>query len=104
MSSSDYREPTNEELWPQPPASPAAGSQPGYPGQGLVPHQPAPAPVPAAPAGAGDRTPFVLALISMVMAIPLTAIAVSEAGLPGLLVVWIGIALVNAVYAWGRRR
>jgi hypothetical protein len=104
VSSSDYREPTNEELWPQPPASPAAGSQPGYPGQGLAPQQPVAAPVPAAPPSAGDRTPFVLALISMVMAVPLTAIAISQAGLPGLLVVWIGIVLVNAVYAWGRRR
>ncbi len=101
MSSSDYREPTNEELWPQPPAAPAA--PPGYPGQALVPHQPAPAPAPVPPPAA-DRTGFVLAIISVVMGIPLTAIAGNQGGLPGLLVVWIGIALVNAVYAWGRRR
>lgn len=104
MSSSDYREPTNEELWPQPPASPAS-AQPGYPGQGLAPHQQRPVPVPLPPPAVPvDRTGFVLAIISVVMAIPLTAIASTQAGLPGLLIVWIGIALVNAVYAWGRRR
>ena len=104
MSTSDYREPTNEELWPQPPVA-APGSQPAVPGQSLVPHQqvPAPAPVPVPPP-APDRTTFVLALVSIVMAIPLTAIATGNVGLPGLYAVWIGIVLVNAVYAWGRRR
>ncbi len=102
MSSSDYREPTNEELWPQPPATPSP-AQSGYPGQTLVPQQHPAAPVPVPPPAGADRTGFVLAIISVVMGIPLTAIAANQTGLPGLLIVWVGIALVNAVYAWGRR-
>ncbi len=103
MSSSDYREPTNEELWPQPPGTqPQAGS--AMPGQAMVPHQSAPAPVPVATPPASDRTGFVLAILSMVMGIPLSAIASGNAGLAGLLVAWVGIVLVNVVYAWGRRR
>ena len=35
---------------------------------------------------------------ALAVAIPLTAIGVTQAGLVGLLVVWIGIVLVNAVY------
>lgn len=103
MSSSDYREPTNDELWPQPPAT-ASPAQSGYPGQSLVPHQQPVAPAPVQHPAAADRTGFVLAIISIVMAIPLTAIATGNAGLAGLIIVWVGIALVNAVYAWGRRR
>lgn len=104
MSSSDYREPTNDELWPQPPTSPSMPGPPA-PGQGMVPHQPAPTPAaPATAPPAADRTSFVLALLSMVMGIPISAIASGNAGLPGLLVAWIGIVLVNVVYAWGRRR
>ncbi|MCW5951076.1 MAG: hypothetical protein KIT69_02295 [Propionibacteriaceae bacterium] len=103
MSSSDYREPTNEELWPQPPATPAFPASPS-PGQAVAPHQPAPVPTPATASATADRTSFVLALLSMVMGIPISAIASGNAGLPGLLVAWIGIVLVNVVYAWGRRR
>lgn len=103
MSSSDYREPTNEELWPQPPTTPSPAQQ-GYPGQSLVPHQQPAVPTPVPPPARTDRTGFIVAIISLVMAIPLTAIASGNAGLPGLLIVWAGIALVNAVYAWGRRR
>ncbi len=102
MSTSDYREPTNDELWPQAPNLPPASGA-AHPGQAMVPHQaaPVPAPVPAAPA---DRTSFVLALVSLVVGIPISAITSSIAGLPGLLIAWIGIVLVNVVYAWGRRR
>jgi len=41
-----------------------------------------------------------------VMAIPLTAIAaaVAHSGLPGMLLIWIGIIGVNIAFAWGRRR
>lgn len=39
-----------------------------------------------------------LAVVSLVLAVPLSAIGVTQAGLVGLLVVWAGIALVNAVY------
>jgi hypothetical protein len=50
-----------------------------------------------------DRTVFVLALVSVALGIPLTAISSATAGLPGLLVVWTGIVLVNFFYARSRR-
>jgi hypothetical protein len=40
---------------------------------------------------------FVLAIISLGVGIPITAIAVSEGGLVALVIVWLGIVLVNAV-------
>jgi hypothetical protein len=99
MSTADQREPTNDELWAQPPtpATPAAG-------QGLAPIQHAPVPVPVTPPAhpAQDRTVFVLAIVSFALGIPLTAISSSTAGLPGLLVVWTGIVLVNFFYARSR--
>jgi hypothetical protein len=100
MSTADQREPTNDELWAQPPTleTPVAG-------QGLAPIQQPPVPVPVAPPlhPAQDRTVFVLALVSVALGIPLTAISSSTAGLPGLLVVWTGIVLVNFFYARSRR-
>jgi len=102
MSTADQREPTNDELWAQPPMinAPVAG-------HGLAPIQQAPVPAPQQPAPAAhpvqDRTVFVLALVSMVLGIPLTAIASSTSGLPGLLIVWTGIVLVNFFYARSRR-
>ncbi len=64
-----------------------------------------PVPVPVAPPShpAQDRTVFVLALVSVALGIPLTAISSATAGLPGLLVVWTGIVLVNFFYARSRR-
>jgi|SRR5919201_6206667 hypothetical protein len=41
---------------------------------------------------------FALALVSLGTGIPLTAIAASNSGLAAVIVVWIGIVLVNAVY------
>ena len=107
MSSFDYREPTNDELWAQPPASAHPSSSP----QGLapIPHVPLPAPVPHAPAPVpipterADRTVFVLARVSRALGIPLTAISSAIAGLPGLLAVWVGIVLVNFIYARSRQ-
>jgi hypothetical protein len=46
----------------------------------------------------GREGSFVLAVVSLVLAVPLSAIGVTQAGLVGLLVVWAGIALVNIVY------
>lgn len=46
----------------------------------------------------GREGSFVLAIVSLGCAIPITAIAVTQAGLVGLIVVWIGIVAVNAVY------
>jgi len=105
MSSADYREPTNDELWAQPPVIPQAPPS----SQELAPvsHPLPPAPMPHAPspspAQRPDRTTFVLAIVSIALGIPLTAIGSGTAGLPGLLVVWIGIVLVNIVYARSRR-
>lgn len=107
MSSSDFREPTNAELWAQPPAPAPA---PPLPGHGLTPLPAAQPPVPAphaalpAPQARPDRTVFVLAIVSTALGIPLTAIAAGTAGVAGLIVAWIGIVLVNTVYAWSRRR
>ena len=41
---------------------------------------------------------FALALISLVSAIPITAIAATHGGIAAMIVVWAGIVLVNAVY------
>lgn len=111
MSSSDYREPTNDELWTQPPAP---RPDPGPQGLAPVPQPPVPAPAPLhpapvppamlpVPAGRPDRTVFTLAIVSLALGIPLTAIAGGIAGPPGLIIAWIGIVLVNAVYARSRR-
>jgi hypothetical protein len=48
-----------------------------------------------------DKT-LALAIVSLGVAIPLTAIGVTQAGLVGLAIVWIGIVLVNLAYS--RRR
>lgn len=105
MSTADQREPTNDELWAQPPTIPNPAA-----GYGLAPIQQAPVqhtplPVPMAPQAppVQDRTVFVLAIVSFALGIPLTAIASATSGLPGLLVVWTGIVLVNFFYARSRR-
>jgi hypothetical protein len=57
------------------------------------------------PQGVEPRGPgqaFGLAALSMVLAIPLSAIASVQTGLAGLLVCWGGIVGVNACYAGGR--
>ena len=43
--------------------------------------------------------PFALAVVSLALGIPLTAIAAAITGLAGLLVVWIGITAINVAYA-----
>lgn len=103
MSTADQREPTNDELWAQPPTitTPAAG-------HGLAPipqaATTAPVPVPVAPPHqTQDRTVFVLAIVSVALGIPLTAISSATVGFPGLLVVWTGIVLVNFFYGRSRR-
>ena len=54
----------------------------------------------ASPAKKHDRREgaFVLAIVSMVMAIPITAIAATHGGIVAMLVVWAGIVLVNLAY------
>jgi anti-sigma factor RsiW len=46
----------------------------------------------------GREGSFVLALASLVGAIPITAIAATHGGIVAMIVVWIGIVLLNAVY------
>lgn len=102
VSMSDHREPTNDQLWAQPPVAAA----PTGPGQGLAPYTP-PAPAPVALPQHGvrpDRTQFVLAIVSLAIGVPLTGIGAGVSGLPGLLVVWIGIVLVNFVFGWTHRK
>jgi Flp pilus assembly protein TadB len=51
---------------------------------------------------ANDDKILALTIISLVAAIPLTAIAITQSGLTALVVVWLGIVLVNLSYS--RRR
>jgi len=52
--------------------------------------------------GKGRGAQLALAIISVIMAIPLTAITASMLGLPGVLVTWSGIVLVNLALALRR--
>ena len=51
-----------------------------------------------------QRQGFVIGIISLGTGIPITAISVSEGGLPALLVAWAGIVGVNLAQRFGRRR
>ena len=51
----------------------------------------------------GPGPAFGLAALSLVLAIPLSAIAAVQVGLPGLLIAWAGIVGVNACYNGGTR-
>jgi hypothetical protein len=46
----------------------------------------------------GREGSFVLALASLIVAIPITAIAATHGGITAMVVVWLGIVLLNAVY------
>ncbi len=64
---------------------------------------------PQQPADANFGERFGFGIISMILAIPLSAIGVANANLEGLIVAWVGIVGVNAVHAakgwpWMRRR
>ena len=61
-----------------------------------------PAPVSAEPAKP-DRSRFALAIVSLALGIPLTAIATRTSGVIGLILTWVGIVAVNAVYGWTGR-
>lgn len=49
--------------------------------------------------GTSNAQRVTVAIISLVMAIPLTAIAGSFAGLPGMLMIWVGIVAINMALA-----
>ncbi|MFC4534757.1 hypothetical protein [Sphaerisporangium dianthi] len=74
-------------------------------GHHLPPGRPGPygAPPPAPGKAKGDAT-IPIALGSLGIGIPLTAIAAGEAGAAGLFLAWTGIILVNVAAAFGRRR
>jgi len=70
---------------------------------------PATQPVPPLPVAteSGPRPAkgaLALAISSLGIGVPLSAIASSTAGLPGLVVAWIGIVGVNVAFAWAQRR
>ncbi|WP_438487629.1 hypothetical protein [Streptomyces sp. S186] len=47
---------------------------------------------------------FAIAVVSLVLAVPLSAIAVANAGLVGLAVCWAGVVGVNAMHSLGLQR
>lgn len=53
-------------------------------------------------ASSGRGSQLALAIVSLVFAVPLTAIAAGAAGLIGMSVVWVGIVLVNMAMAMRR--
>ena len=103
VSSSEYREPTDDELWSQPPIS----SDRSAASQGIAPvqHPPVPAPLTSAPVAQPrtDWSAFVLAIVSMTLGIPLTAVASNTGGMAGLVIAWVGIVMINVVYSLSRR-
>jgi hypothetical protein len=58
---------------------------------------------PALKSGRRDNSQLVVALGSLVFAVPLTGIAAGVEHLPGLIVCWVGIAIVNIAHAVYRR-
>jgi len=108
MTSTDPVRPTvddPEAAWPllANPAQPQPGTNPPAQQPGLVPYG-FPGPVqpltgqPYAPVAKKESSGPVIAKLAIILglAIPLTAIAATELGLRGLVVVWMGIAAVAA--------
>lgn len=58
----------------------------------------------AAAARFDSRNQMTLGIVSLVLAIPLTAISAGISGLAGLLAVWVSIVLVNMAYAMRKGR
>ncbi len=52
----------------------------------------------------GESQPFVIALVSLGTAIPITAVAANTGGPGATALSWLGIVGINAVFALGRRR
>jgi hypothetical protein len=57
------------------------------------------APAPAPRPGAGHGSDLALAIVSLTAAVPLSAIGAVNAGMPGLVIVWVAIVLVNLIYS-----
>lgn len=56
------------------------------------------------PSQRGPDSGLVLGIVSLCTGIPISGIAAGTEELPGLVVAWAGIAIVNLAHAWGRRR
>lgn len=96
------QEPTNEELWTQPPSDPGTARVPAVrPEPGSSPSALPPAVTAKEPAHHGGA--LALAITSLALAIPLTAIASDTGGFAGLVISWISIVAVNVAFAVGRR-
>ncbi|MFF1819192.1 hypothetical protein ACFVWG_17970 [Kribbella sp. NPDC058245] len=67
----------------------------------VVPAQPQP---PANPSRERDPGGLALAIVSMGVAIPITAISANMVGFTGVVVSWAGLVGINLARAWGRRR
>ena len=52
----------------------------------------------------GDRGAIAVAIVSVVMLIPLTAVAGAFAHLAGMVLAWVAVLGINAAYTLGRRR
>ena len=69
--------------------------------------QPYTPPAPPAKPASRERSAFVLAIVSISLGIPLTALTVTAGthpvGISGLLVVWLAIAVINVAYSWNLR-
>jgi len=61
------------------------------------------APAPAEPAAKSRNRSFTIQILSLVMGVPLTAIAAESAGVVGLVACWAGIVGVNVSAALGDR-
>ena len=112
---SQVHEPTNAELYETYPSVHAPGntvarrdSQDVMRRVDQLEHALAQRPAVARHAGSGPQ--LALAIVSVVMGIPLTAIALTSTGTLGaanivaLILVWLGVVGVNAVFNLGRRR
>ena len=69
--------------------------------QGLALRGQAPTPVPTATSGRSGPQ-LALAIVSLVLSIPLTAIAWGNNSMLGVIIAWIGIVLVNVAFGRGR--
>ncbi len=96
------QEPTNEELWTQPPSDPGAAHVPAVmPTPGSPPSALPPAVTTKEPAHHGGA--LALAITSLALAIPLTAIASDTGGFAGLVISWISIVAVNVAFSFSKR-
>ena len=68
------------------------------------PYIPSAPPAVSAKPASRERSAFALAIVSMALGVPLTALTVTAGqhpvGIGGLLVVWIAIAVINVAYSW----